>query len=64
MDLGEGPFIGQPENEVFGGYIKCPAAGGGLYRRGVSLSLYGSSVRGTWRVASLLGTPKVMKGGL
>jgi len=63
MDLGEGPFIGQPENEVFGGYIKCPAGGGGS-TDGASLSLYGSSVRGTWRMSSLMGTPKVMKGGL
>jgi len=63
MDLGEGPFIGQPENEVFGGYIKCPAGGVGALQTG-RLSLYGSSVRGTWRVSSLMGTPKVMKGGL
>jgi hypothetical protein len=33
-------------------------------RLSLSLSLYGSSVRGTWKGGSLLGTPKIMKGGL
>ena len=42
------------KNEVFEGYIKCPA-GGGLCRRGVSL--YGSSVRVTKR-GLLVGDPE------
>ena len=29
----------------------------GLWKRGISLSLYGSSVRGTWREGSLAGDP-------
>ena len=48
------------------GYVRSPGTlivERGLCRWGISL--YGSSVRGTWRgAAPLLGTPKVMKGGL
>jgi len=53
--------LGNLKNDVFEGYIKCPA-GGGLCRWGVSL--YGSSIRGTCRGGSLLGTPNIMKGGM
>jgi hypothetical protein len=38
-------------------------AGGRVLCRG-GVSLHGSSVRGTWRGGSLLGTPQVMKGRL
>ena len=46
--------MGNLKNEVFEGYIKCPA-GGGLCRWGASL--YGSSVRETWR-GVLVGDPE------
>jgi len=46
-DRGRALLLGYLKNEVFRGYIKCPAGG--------DLELGGGS---------LLGTPKVMKGGL
>jgi len=56
--------LGNLKLRYLGDILNALRAGGSADGATLSLSLYGSSVRGTWSVASLLGTPKVMKGGL